>query len=225
MDACPRCGRPREEGAAFCPYCGSELPSMDRPDPARQPTLPLITLAEGPFRVPDDRPVPPAGRPGPDGAFAFATASRRRWRLWSRLLVAFGVVVALALVTGATAVHLQTRSRLHRTQAQLADTRSSLAETTSRLESTQAMLESTQQDLQHVQDERDRLRTQLQGVRGSLQAAQGRLELQAGQIDTLKACLSGVAIALDDVLNFDYSGAASALSSVQIPCEKAFALL
>lgn len=198
MDACPRCGRPREEGAAFCPYCGSELPPMDRPDPARQPTLPPITLA---------------------------TASRRRWRLWSRLLVAFGVVVALALVTGATAVHLQTRSRLHRTQAQLADTRSSLAETTSRLESTQAMLESTQQDLQHVQDERDRLRTQLQGVRGSLQAAQGRLELQAGQIDTLKACLSGVAIALDDVLNFDYSGAASALSSVQIPCEKAFALL
>ncbi len=225
MDVCPRCGRPREAGAVFCPYCGSELPGVDRPDPAGQPTLPLITLAEAPFGAPETRPIAPTGRPGPDGQFVFAPAQRPRRRLRSRLLVASGVVVALALVTGATAVHLQTRSRLHRTQAELAATRSSLGDTKSTLESTQAMLESTRQELQQVQDERDRLRTQLQGVRGSLQAAQGRLELQAGQIDTLKACLSGVAIALDDVLNFDYSGAASALSSVQIPCEKAFALL
>src|SRR5207244_9299304 len=89
-----------------------------------------------------------------------------------------------------------------------------------------------QLDLETRTRERDAARATVRNLRatsgrlqGRVESLQGQTSLQAGQISVLRGCLSGVSVALDDVLNLDYSAAASALISVQSDCNSAFQLL
>jgi hypothetical protein len=66
---------------------------------------------------------------------------------------------------------------------------------------------------------------QFRGVRTSLSDANGRINVQSGQIETLKSCLNGVSIALNDVAYNDYSGAVSALDAVRVSCRAAYKIV
>lgn len=62
-------------------------------------------------------------------------------------------------------------------------------------------------------------------MQNSLTDAKSRLTMQSGQIETLKACPTGVSIAFRDVADGDYLGAVSALQAVKVSCDAAYAML
>ena len=135
-----------------------------------------------------------------------------------------GLAVLLVFVLGA--------SKLQSVNGQLSRSRADLASTRQDLATTQDDLSSTEDDLGDMTDERDQLQaekrdlqSQIDGLQGSLTDARNQVNLQASQITTLKTCLSGVSIALGDVVNMDYAGAVSALDAVRAPCNEAAKLL
>lgn len=238
MAHCVKCGTYQELGAQFCGSCGARTPAMaslagngnanQRPPNgspwASSPTSPASSHDNG-----------RAARPNGHELWATsATARGGRSESWDRRrwLTVAASAAAFVLIVGAIFVHVGVRRDLSRTRTQLASTSQTLEQTASDLESTKSDLKTTQDNLTETESERDSLSTEnevlqgkIQGVQGSLNDARSELGLQAGQISTLKTCLNGVAIALRDVLNNDYYGAASALQSVQGPCNEAFRLL
>lgn len=147
--------------------------------------------------------------------------------------VRFGAaLMACLIVVAALVVHLNVRSDLDSTREILAATASRLDTTSATLAETEGTLATTEENLTETTAERNNLQSEvkilqgrLAGIQGSLDDARDQMNLQAGQITTLKACLSGVSIALTNVLKGDYYGAAAALRTVQQPCREAFSML
>lgn len=208
---CPSCGRDVEPAWRFCFHCGAAIPEG-----------PEVAASK------DTLPVPP---PVPDQDELVSAQDHGRGNRRRVALVTVAIVAVLGLLTAGVLVHLDVRGDLRDTELTLASTEEDLTRTTEELGSTDAKLAETRARLQETVGERDDLRNELrrvkadlQGVRGSLAEAQETVQLQSGQIEDLKACLDGVAEALDHVIYGYYDAAINALTRVEGSCNAAFAL-
>lgn len=222
MQFCSACGRPIELGWTFCGSCGL---------PIGQTQSGVDTEPVGPSV---EAPADPSLASTAPGAFSDASASAisKKGRRTPRLRTVLLSLAALALVSGTALAGYRLNETIDRTEADLASTTDELSATSEQLSQTEGTLRATETKLGTTERERDELnaenqdlRLDLRGVRGTLRTAETRVELQSGQIQTLKTCLNGVALALDAVLYLDYRGAAKALQAVETECNEAFALV
>jgi septal ring factor EnvC (AmiA/AmiB activator) len=130
-------------------------------------------------------------------------------------------------------------SKLGKSNRTLTSTQTQLASARSDLAKVQASLQAANSKVRTLTKARDNLisslhqtkaklakaLSNLRGAKNNLSQAKNQIALQGGQIQTLKTCLGGVSVALNDVLNFNYNGAANALVSVESACQSAFQLL
>jgi len=227
MDKCMNCGITVEPTWRFCGECGADLPASV---PAHAASIAGNGFGAGvsPAPLPNGngtaKPRSPATMP------ADWVASGPAASFWSgitrkQIITGVSVFLGVVLVAVAVMVHLGVRH-------QLATTRAELAATSSNLQISQQKLSETQTNLTSMTLERDDLNSQVQsltnkvdGLNGSLSDARNQVNLAASQIAVLKSCLSGVSIALNDILHNNYYGAASALQAVQGPCQEASAIL
>jgi hypothetical protein len=227
MGSCPSCGAEVERSWKHCRTCGASLRSDEEATGTESRSV--IALASN-ADLTAEAVGPPPETEGSEAAVPEPPPSRER-----KVFVVGAVVVAVALLSTGVWYHLDVRTGLTRS---LATTRSRLTSTSARLARSDADLATTRADLVKRTAERDAARSsaaqlqkvkqalqnRIKGLRGSLQNSRQQVELQAGQIEVLKTCLGGVSVALTDVLQEDYLGAADALTAVQDQCNSAFAL-
>lgn len=225
MDKCTNCGITVDPTWRFCGECGADVPA---------------SVAAGASSISGNGfgALHPRAPSGNGHAYPRATtSSAANWAASGagahsrgpitkrQIILGASIFLAVILLAVAVMVHLGVRH-------QLASTRAELATTAANLQTTQGKLSSSQANLTSMTTERDNLDSQVQdltskvdGLNGSLSDARNQVNLAAGQITTLKGCLGGVSIALNDVLHNNYYGAAAALQTVQGVCQQAFAIL
>ena len=224
MQYCSACGGQVQEGRQFCRHCGA-LVEVAAPVTAGvsaegSPRMTRYGASDVPRTVGNGHQaqgfqIDPAG-PSENGR-------ARRRRVTARgILGAVSLVVIAAILSVRALGDLGVRHHLRTARQTLASSRNELAATTAQLTSMSEQLRRAQLDLDTRTRERDAARATVRNLRATIGRLQGRVgslqgqtSLQAGQISVLRGCLSGVSVALDDVLNLDYSAAASALISVQ----------
>jgi hypothetical protein len=165
-------------------------------------------------------------------ALSEAQPLAQRRRLAWEIAVAIGVAVALVAGLVLWGVNdYGTHQKLHTTRAALALTAARLHSTSHALASTKSALAQRNKQVAGLTVIRKKLlhqlavmRKQLGATKNSLSTARSQISLQAGQITTLKTCLGGVNLALNDLWYSDYSGMASALDAVNSACNQSFAL-
>ena len=233
--SCQNCGADQEPDIRFCAECGAPTarPEVFLPDsPTEHLTQALETPATEqagyycpapsgsgvvPLEMTSVIPADPVRRP------------RRRLTLVTSALAAVSVVAAVGvLAVNDRGTHQRLATSQHaysQSQSRLKGTRTQLATTVSQLTGVQTNLASTQSTLKTTQDSLAAKVQELSGVQNSLTDAKSSLTMQSGQIETLKACLTGVSIAFRDVADGDYSGAVSALQAVKVSCDAAYAML
>ena len=90
---CPLCGKPVEDGAAFCPYCGMKLepeapgaqaakeaPPAAQPERESAPAQPFAAQAGGAAENPAAGTAPGGQGPAPGGTVLWPAAARRSLR-------------------------------------------------------------------------------------------------------------------------------------------------
>ena len=228
----PRRGsKPRQpRGAAAAPTTEAEenatpiarIPVARRPlqveaSPEQEPEMPVRTAL---LPVP----VPPRERPTAAAPLVSAprpALPRRRWRLLATLVV---VLMMLASVAVLALNDKGTHDRLARSRAAFVISQSTLHTTQSSLATTQSDLKQAQASLAATKEALTAKQQELAGVRNNLSDVKESLNIKSSQIESLKSCLSGVSIALNDAAYGDYSAAVSALQAVDVSCKAAYAL-
>ncbi len=254
MQYCSACGGQVQEGRQFCRHCGASVevaaPVTAGVSAGGSSRMTRYGASDVPRTVGnghagaeprDAERTIPLNAPVKDQAQGFQidpagpseNGRARRRRVTARgILGAVSLVVIAAILSVGALGDLGVRHHLRTARQTLASSRNELAATTAQLTSMSEELRRAQLDLASRTKERDAARATVRNLRATIGRLQGRVgslqgqtSLQAGQISVLKGCLSGVSVALDDVLNLDYSAAASALISVQSDCNTAFQLL
>jgi hypothetical protein len=221
---CWKCGIRINGAGTFCESCGAlvnraSLAAVGGTPKGNVLTMPatrefvastqVVTLAEA---------QPPA-----------PTAPRRP--VWE-IVVAIGVAVALLIGLVVWGVNdYGTHQKLRNTRAALALSTDQLRSTRDALSTANSTIAQQDGQIANLTAIRKRLlhqlgitRKQLAEAKGSLSHARSQILLQAGQITSLKTCLGGVNLALNDLWNYDYNGMASALGAVQGACNQSYAM-
>jgi hypothetical protein len=219
---CWKCGLEVTGAGTFCESCGALVNRASLAAPGGIPAGNVLTLPATRQIAAPPRVVALADAPEP------ITRKRPVWEI-----VVAGVVAA-ALLAGLVVWGVNdygTHEKLRRTRAALALTSNRLDATQSELASTKATLAERDAQVATLTSIRKKLlhqlaitRRQLGAAQSSLSHAKSQISLQAGQITSLKTCLGGVNLALNDLWNYDYSGMASALGAVNGSCSQAYAM-
>jgi hypothetical protein len=219
---CWKCGIGITGAGTFCESCGALVHRASLAAVGGTPTGNVFTMPATREVTTATRIVTLADPPSP------ARAGRPAWEI----VVAIGLAVILLSGLVLWGVNdYGTHQKLRETRGALALTSARLHSTTAALASTKATLAQRDAQVTNLIAIRRKLlhelgitRKQLAEARGSLSHARSQISLQAGQITSLKTCLGGVNLALNDLWNYDYSGMASALGAVQGACNQSSAM-
>ena len=127
------------------------------------------------------------------------------------------------------------QNHLNSTRTHLAMTQSHLKASKKRIGHLKTNISSLKQSLKTANDgislqqlaigglnnDKQSLNSSLQGTQAALGSANATMNIQSGQIEVLKTCLSGIASAMDALINSYYDAVYADLESVQGACQTA----